>query len=154
MVRAWTGMSQWEQAMSTQIMANIFWFYFYWFSPLLTLVYKISSCMKWDLRGKSPGRVSFKEAKEKRKLKSQDTALACRWRTVCNPRYAWECWALREIEREEKKGRQQRRKISGRKDLTQLDQWIVWASAKPKSVQSLKYWDSSSCVPSPNAQWG
>lgn len=75
-------------------MANIFWFYFYWFSPLLTLVffYKVSSCMKRDPSGESPEKESFKEAKEKRKLRSKDTALACRLRTACNPRYAWECW--------------------------------------------------------------
>lgn len=65
------------------------------------------------MRGaKIPGQVRLEEAKERGNLRSQVTASEDRWRTVCNPRHAWECWAPRELDRGAGRKTAEEKKIS------------------------------------------
>lgn len=54
----------------------------------------------------------MEEAKERGNLRSQVTASEDRWRTACNPRHAWECWAPRELDRGAGRKTAEEKKIS------------------------------------------
>lgn len=54
----------------------------------------------------------MEEAKERGNLRSQVTASEDRGRTACHPRYAWECWAPRELDRGAGRKTAEEKKIS------------------------------------------